>query len=109
MGTYVDAVYNQDTCTTQRLQQDLAPTPLQKIRAALTSIVRRCTKEGSAIILPRGGGDASSIDRATIPAIQDHIEQLSVAIDEAHARKRTVHKRKLQEEDRRLQDDVSAT
>jgi hypothetical protein len=87
VSTYVEAALAEDTVTTQRLQQDLAPTPLQKLKAAIADIVRRCAKDGSATILPRGGGDASVVHTADLPLLEQHVQQLKAAISDAKARR----------------------
>ena len=86
VNAYVDAVLAGDAVTTRRLQQDLAPTPLQKVKAAVADIARRCAQAGSATVLPRGGGDASVVQTSDLPLLADHVQQLTVAVSEAKAR-----------------------
>ena len=86
VSTYVAAALAGDTVTTQRLQQDLAPTPLQKVKVSLADIARRCTQDGSATVLPRGGGDASIVQDSDLPLLAQHVQQLKVAVSSAKAR-----------------------
>ena len=90
VSTYVHAVLRGDTTVPRRLQQDLAPTALQTLRRAVTDLVHRCevSESGSATVLPRGGGDATIVDRTDAAKLHKHLGELKRAETEARARAR---------------------